>query len=107
MKPTPYLSKSFLIAFFFVLLFAASKIGSIYMNTNTSGIHVKPQLNSLDCASEIKLSSLPNVTAHYTSSNHEDFGFKSQICTFDKVFNGSDADRVHLYAFSHKMLEYS
>lgn len=99
-------SENYYLRFFFILALAliASYV-SLTFRMNTRGIVTDEDFETLSCASDIHVLDINSIEAFYKSES-EDHGFSSQICSFELAFNGSLEDRVLLFNFSQKLLEF-
>lgn len=90
-------------------LLAAALVASwiaLCLRTDTSWIApVSESDAALSCGREIVPRQAPSISAYYANLSGDD-DLQTQICAFDRVFDGSAEDRAHLVNFSQKILEF-
>lgn len=90
--------------FYLVVLIALPKVLGTYLEIQTTEITVTEQGTVLSCASDITIQKANDIT-DYNQHVAPSEGLQSQICTFDRIFSGSDSDLAHLFKFSDDVLE--
>lgn len=85
-----------------------SKFLYISLKTDTSGIEISNNFTNMKCDPNIEIIKTNNTQSFYfDKSLPYQTNLKETICTFDKIFDGSDEDRALLYGFIDAKLEWS
>ncbi|MEM6781018.1 MAG: hypothetical protein AAF569_04060 [Pseudomonadota bacterium] len=90
-----------------ISLVAWVKISHIFIYANTFGITVSKNYESLVCDESIEpINSLSIDTFLKKDRHNYKTNFKTDICTMDKIFDGSDTDRSILFSYSDNIYEF-
>lgn len=99
--------RNYWIVLAFVALLLASLTTYITKTLNTDGITVSKNYETLHCDEGIKIITAKNSSTYERKDilKHKTT-LEDDICSLDKNFNTDKADRVTLFAYSHKKLEF-
>jgi hypothetical protein len=102
------LKQKYYLYFVFFLFCWALLIGwNIRSDNNTSGIYVSQNYELLECDSEIRLYTHNDASSFETQSEPDmTQTIKEQICALDQNFDGSVNDRITLFSYSVRILEF-
>ncbi|MDH5722922.1 MAG: hypothetical protein OEY94_06340 [Alphaproteobacteria bacterium] len=75
-----------------------------HRENSTSGITISSDFKTMTCSPNIKIEKTKNIDYYLKNPLHF-YDLRSQICTYDEIFDGYALDRVHLLKFSDRVLE--